>query len=184
MKTFVRLFQIVAVICILTACDSCGGPDYPSLPFSTTDPYTVSFSSDFTTSFSKSIISKGSYPDLNDPVCQLVQEGSGANAELGAFYIYLSCCWSLVDGLHNCTEGIITDAYGNTLSLVFKDGDNGEIFTSDFPYDKTLICSEFEFTIGTGRFEGASGGGLINCDVKGTSNIMLHHWEVMLTLME
>lgn len=186
MKTFIRLFQVVAAICTLTACESCE-KEYPSLPFSTTDPYTVSFISDFTTSFTKSIITKGSCLDLLDlksPVCQLVQEGSGTNAELGAFNIYLSCCWSLVDGIHNCTEGIITDAYGNTLSLVFNDGENGELFTSDFPYDKTSLCSDFEFTIGTGRFEGATGGGIINCDVKSSSDIMIHHWEVMLTLFE
>ncbi|MBE0677177.1 MAG: hypothetical protein IH592_00285, partial [Bacteroidales bacterium] len=96
---------------------------------------------------------------------------------------YLTCCWNPIDGSHSCTEGFISDPEGNTLSIICKDGEDGVVFTADFPYDQTYICSEFEFTGGTGRFEGASGRGVMKCDVKNATNSMVHHWEADLTLL-
>jgi hypothetical protein len=178
MKTFIRLSQVIAVICMLTGCEGCEEPIFPP------ETVTISIDTKFLTSFTTDIIDKGSSTELNSPVCQLVQFGSGTYAELGTFDIYLTCCWNPVDGSHGCTEGFISDSEGNLLTLVCNDGDNGVVFTSDFPYDQTYICSEFEFTGGTGRFAGASGRGIMECDVQGASNTMVHHWESVLTLFK
>jgi len=178
MKTFIRLFQVVAVACMLTGCEGC-----EEIPVKH-KTVTISVDSKFLTTFSNSIIGEGSYTGLNDPVCQLEQVGSGTNAELGAFNVYLTCRWSLTDGAHGCTEGFISDPDGDALYIVCKDGENGVVFTPDFPNDQTYICSEFEFTGGTGRFAGASGRGIMECDVKGASNTMAHHWEANLTLVK
>ncbi|MBE0680167.1 MAG: hypothetical protein IH592_15515 [Bacteroidales bacterium] len=180
MKTFIRLFQVVAVAYMLTGCESCNGVD-PVDPKSKI--VTIQINSEFMTSFTTDIIDKGSNTDLNGPVCQLEQFGSGTDAELGAFDIYLTCCWSLADGLHSCTEGFISDPEGNILNIMCKDGEDGVVFTADFPLDQTYLGSEFEFTGGTGRFEGASGRGVMKCDVKNATNSMVHHWEADLTLI-
>jgi hypothetical protein len=155
----------------------------PGEPARMTEPVTVPFNSEFITAFSKSTISNGNYIDLNSPVRQLVQVGSGIDAELGNFDIYLTCCWSLVVGSQGSTEGYISDTDGNILNFMCKDSDNGVVFTPDFPYDQTFICSEFEFTGGTRRFEGASGRGTINCEVKKDTETMVHHWAGTLTLV-
>lgn len=180
MKTFIRLSQVIAVICMLTGCESCDTPEEGHID--SHDPVTGSIDTRFNTSFIKSAIGIG---NNSDPVCicRLEQFGWGSDTELGSFEVYLTCCWNPGDGSHSCTEGFITDYNGNTLTILCKDGDNGVDFTSDFPYDQTVICSEFEFTGGTGRFEGATGIGTMECEVKGSYNLILHHWDASLTLL-
>lgn len=183
MKTFVRLSQMIAVICMLTGCESCNEPDYPAGYSDMLKTVKISIETEFMTAFTTNIKGKGSITELNGPVCQLDQFGPGTDADLGSFNIYLTCKWNPADGSHSCTEGFITDYDGATLTIRCNDGDNGVVFTPDFPYDQTYICSEFEFTGGTGRFEGASGRGIMNCDVKGPSNSIVHHWVADLTLV-
>jgi len=183
MKTFIRLFQVVAVACMLTGCESCDEQLYPAGYSDMLKTVTFSIDTEFSTSFIQSTISKGGNINLTGSVCRLEQFGSGTDAELGAFDVYLTCCWNPADGSHSCTEGFITNYDGNTLTLVCNDGDNGVVFTPDFPYDQTYICYKFEFTGGTGRFEGASGRGTIECAVKGDSNSIIHHWDASLTLL-
>ncbi len=184
MKTFGRLFQVVAVACMLTGCVSCNdNVDYPAGSSDMLKTAKISMDTEFMTSFTTGIIDKGSNTELNSPVCRLEQYGSGTDAVLGTFNIYLTCCWSLADGLHSCTEGFISDPEGNILNIRCKDGEDGVVFTADFPLDQTYICSEFEFTGGTGKFEGASGMGVMKCDVKNATYFMVHHWEADLTLL-
>ncbi len=171
--------MLITLLCVLTGCP--GGPD--PLPVVQVDTITFSIESKFMTSFTTGIIEKGGDTELKSPVCQLEQVGSGADAELGAFDIYLSCCWSLADGSHSCTEGYIKDSDGDILTFKCMDSTNGMVFTSDFPFDQTYLCSAFEFTGGTGRFTGASGNGLMQCDVKGASSSMQHNWEATMTLV-
>jgi hypothetical protein len=165
---------------MLTGCDGCVEP---ILSENVPEPVKVSIDSRFVTYFSSSIIDDGTKTVQDSRVCRLEQFGSGTDAELGAFDVYLTCCWNPGDGSHSCTEGFITDFKGNTLNILCRDGDNGVLFTPDFPYDQTNICAEFEFTGGTGRFDGASGSGSIECDVKGDYNMMIHYWKADLILL-
>lgn len=183
LKTLIRLFQVVAVVCMLTGCESCE-QDYPAGESDMLGTVNISVNSQFATSFIKYVPSEGSKADINCSECRLEQIGSGTDAEFGAFDVYLTCSWNPVDGSHSCTEGYITDYKGNTLTLVCNDGDNGVVFTPEFPYDQTFLCAEFDFTGGTGRFEGASGTGVMKCDIKGASNSIIHHWEAELTLLQ
>lgn len=182
MRTFVLLSQVIAVICMLTGCVSCS-EKYPAGSSDMLGTVTLSVNTEFPASFIQSATVKGTNTDLNGSVCRLEQFGSGTDSELGAFDVYLTCNWNPADGSHSCTEGFITDYEGNTLTIVCNDGDNGVVFSPDFPYDQTYIWLEFEFTGGTGRFEGASGRGTIQCDVKGDSDSIIHHWDASLTLL-
>jgi hypothetical protein len=183
MKTLVRLSLVIAAICMLTGCESWDRFDFPEGYSNMLKTVTFSINNEFTTSFNNTTISKGSSSGLTGSLCRLEQLGSVTDAELGAFDVYLTCCWNPDDGSHSCTEGFLVDFEGNTLTLVCNDGDNGVVFTPDFPYDQTYICSKIEFTGGTGRFEGATGGGTIECDVKGNSNSIVHHWNASITLL-
>jgi hypothetical protein len=183
MRKFVRLSQVIAVICMLTVCESCNDGPYPQGSSDMLKTVSILIDTEFMTSFTTSVHGKGGDSELHGFVCRLEQYGSGTDAGLGSFNIYLTCRWNPDEGSHSCTEGFITDCDGNTLAIRCNDDNNGVVFTSDFPYDQTYICSEFEFMGGTGRFEGASGRGLIYCDVKGSSNSMRHHWVADLTLV-
>jgi hypothetical protein len=178
MKTLF-FFLLIAVIYMWSGCTDESDPRREVQA----DTITISLESKFMTSFTTGIVEKGGDTGLNSPVCQLEQLGSGVDAELGAFEIYLSCCWSLADGSHSCTEGFMTDSEGDTLTFRCMDSDNGMVFTADFPFDQTYLCSGFVFTGGTGRFANASGSGLMQCDVKGASSTMQHNWEAILRLV-
>jgi hypothetical protein len=178
MKTLF-FFLLITALCVLTGCQDGHDPR----TWAQADTITVLFESKFMTSFTTGIIEKGGDTELNRPVCQLEQVGSGTDAELGAFDIYLSCCWSLADGSHSCTEGYLKDSDGDILTFRCTDSDNGMVFTADFPYDQSNLCSSFEFTGGTGRFADASGGGMMQCDVEGASSSMQHTWEAKMTLV-
>ena len=183
MKTLVRLLLLGAVPCMLTGCESCDECPYPPCGNSHLERVTMQIKTEYITYFTTDIINKESYTDLNGPVCQMEQFGSGTDGELGPFNIYLTCYWSLADGLHSCTEGFITDVDGNMLAITCRDIDNGLVFPADFPLDQAYLCYEIEFTGGTGRFECASGRGVMNCDVKSATNSIVHHLEADLTLM-
>jgi hypothetical protein len=183
MTKIIRLSQVIALICILTACESCDEHQYPGRSSDMPGTLTLSINTQFTTSFIKRTTGKSSNTDPVNSVCQLEQFGQGTDAELGGFDVYLICCWNPAVGSQGCTEGYVTDYEGNTLTLLCNDDDSGVDFTPDFPYDQTYICYKFDFTGGTGRFEGASGRGTIECEVKGDSNSIIHHWEASLTLL-
>lgn len=183
MRTFNRFLHVIAIICILTGCESCEEEEYHGPESDMLGFVELSINTGFSTTFMRSTLSKGSVAKPGGSVCHLEQFGSGTDAELGAFDVYLTCCWNPADGSHSCTEGFITDYEGNMLTIKCNDGDKDAIFTSDFPYDQTFIGYEFEFTGGKGRFTGASGRGIIDCEVKGESNLMIHHWEASLILL-
>jgi len=176
--------MVIAVSCMLTGCVSCEEQDYPAGYSDMLGTVALSIDSQFTTSFIKSIAGKSSNTDPVNSICQLEQFGWGTDADLGGFDVYLTCCWNPAAGTNGCTEGFISDFEGNTLTILCNDGDNGVVFTPDFPYDQTNICYQFDFTGGTGRFEGASGRGTIECEVKGDSNSIEHHWKASLTLLK
>jgi hypothetical protein len=181
MKTIITLLTVIACAFLLTGCPEdivpCQCEDYSVV-------VTIPFSSEFTTSFSKSTLPAGSYKDLQDPVCQLIQTGNGMDESIGYFDLYLNCCWSSVDGEHVSTECYISDADGDVLYMICKETEDAITFSQDYPYDQTIMCSEFEFAGGTGKFTCATGSVNMECRLKDAAASYIEHtWEGSLTMV-
>lgn len=140
-------------------------------------PFEIPVDAYFNATFHKNEILNG-FMDLKGPVYQMVQTGSGTDDEIGYFQIRLSCCWSVTDCIPGRSGGSLTDGMGNTLYIRCKENLAVGDLTDDFPPDQTYIYGKFEFTGGTGRFEGATGEGTIDCLVTNDSSAaaMSHHW--------
>ncbi len=67
---------------------------------------------------------------------------------------------------------------GNTLYIKCKENLAAGDLTDNFPPDQISIYGSFELTGGTGRFEGATGEGTIDCLVTNDDKVaaMSHHW--------
>ena len=180
MKALWRLLAVSASICMLMSCEDWWG-NYPmGLPpkFIHSNPFEIPVNAYFNSTFSKNMILDG-HIDLEGPVCQMVQTGSGTDGEIGYFQIRLVCCWSTTDCIAGRSGGSLTDGMGNTIFIKCKENLAAGDLTANFPQDQTIISGRFEFAGGTGRFEGATGEGTINCLVTNDGKVaeMSHHWK-------
>jgi len=132
----------------------------------------------FITEFSRNVIPEGQ-TDLNGRVLQLVQTGTGTDAEIGYFRISLSCFWSLTDCVAGRSGGILTDGIGNSIYIKCRECLSASDLTSDFPADQEHITGKFEFGGGTGLYEGVTGEGIIDAWVtnNGKVAVISHHWK-------
>ena len=178
MKTLLKFLPAVACIFMLISCEDWWG-NYPESPTKTTQsgPAAIPVNANFNTTVSKNIMPDG-YMDLEGSVYQLVQTGSGTDAELGFFHIKLACCWSTTTCIKGRSGGYLTDGMGNTIYIKCKENLAISDLTTDFPSDQMQISGRFEFTGGTGKFEGATGEGTISCLVTNDGKVasMSHHW--------
>ncbi|MHC1733345.1 MAG: hypothetical protein AB9888_15110 [Bacteroidales bacterium] len=175
MKTLMSLLSVLASVSMLAGCEE----PIPR-PEKTTESIIaeVPLNAYFSTEFHKNIIADG-HIDLPGPVSQLVQTGTGTDSEIGLFNISLSCCWSVSCQLKGRSGGTLRDYAGNELYIKCKENLAVGDMTDKYPADKQVICGRYEFAGGTGRFEGASGAGTINCTVTNNGNtaVMSHHWQ-------
>ena len=174
MKTLLQLLSAIVCICILSRCEGC--PECQ--PLTHPEQGAIPINAYFNTAFYKNVISDGQYY-LQGPVYQIVQSGSGTADEIGVFQIRLTCCWSATECIPGRSGGYLIDMDGNTLFIQCKENFSSSDFTSGYPPDQACITGRFEFTGGTGRFEGAAGEGVINCLVTrdGNNASMAHHWK-------
>ncbi|MDR8392887.1 hypothetical protein NC796_17155 [Aliifodinibius sp. S!AR15-10] len=109
-------------------------------------------------------------PRCNDPRVLDTQVGEGHAENIGDFSIHFNFC---IDPTDVVDDGQLTDNealpyYKGIGTFTFSNGDKlfGEIRGAVLPTDKPGYDFEFMdpmvFTGGTGRFEGATGGGLTN----------------------
>jgi hypothetical protein len=186
MKTLIRLLMVVTGVCLLMgwSCerDDDDDDDVEKHPLIL---ITVPLSSHFTASFTRSILSEAdNNMDLDGPVCQLIQTGSGIDESIGNFDLYLNCCWSSVTGEHGGTECYISDVDGDVLNIKCKETGDPIVFTPDYPYDQTIMCSVYEFAGGTGKFAGATGSVTVECCLKdAAASYIAHNWEGSLTMV-
>jgi len=113
-----------------------------------------------------------------------VQEGSGEATHLGKFTTRITFCVDITDLLddgtltgdesapYNNGKGVFTAANGDEL---FFDT-SGAVVPSDNPDFDFEFQDPFIFTGGTGRFAGASGGGMTDSFVDQSTNITDHKW--------
>ena len=179
MKTVFRSLAVMVCVFFLTGCPE-------KIPCFECNQRTITmpFSSEFTTAFTKSTLPAGSFKDLQDSVCQLVQTGSGIDESIGSFDIYLTCCWSSFNGEHISTQGYISDIDGDILNIDCNDNGIGVVFALDYLYNQSGMCFEYEFAGGTGKFTGATGSVSAACCINdATVSFMEHNWEGFLTMV-
>lgn len=182
MKTPLKVIPVMVFIGILTGCEK-------PLPLVHPDPVDLNKPSHFNhaaipldayfcTEFSKYVIPEG-LTNLHGPVLQLVQTGSGTDAEIGYFRISLSCCWSMVDCLPGNSGGVLTDGLGNSIYIKCRECLSASDFTPDFPADQAHIAGRFVFGGGTGLYEKVEGEGTFDALVTNSGNIaaISHHWK-------
>ncbi len=181
MRTIIVLLIFIVGVCLLMSCEK---ETIPGAKNDDSGTVTIPFISHFTTTFNKSILSESDKRCEPDQVCQLIQTGSGIDESIGNFDLYLNCCWRLVNGEHLSTECYITDIDGDILNLKCKETDDAIIFSPDFPYDMVSMCSEYQFTGGTGKFANATGSVNVECCLMSASDSQLsHNWEGSLTMV-
>jgi hypothetical protein len=124
------------------------------------------------------------------PYSQAIQAGSGEATHLGRFTFRATFCLDITDVLDDgiLTEGesfpyfngygVFTAANGDELWLNVE----GAILPSDDPEYTGEFFDPFVIIGGTGRFEGASGGGMTKSYIKDNPNRVSHEWDGVLIL--
>jgi hypothetical protein len=115
------------------------------------------------------------------PWIRVIVDGTGTEPNLGEFIVHMDFC-------NEGGTGIYLDMANSYLAV---EGDSLFISTwgqvtypdeNDPPYYTDKWNDPFEFTGGTGRFEGATGGGMTHC-YNSTEDALSHHtWEGTLTM--
>ena len=176
------LLALLLPILLLTGCDSVSHED---------DEDTLDFASTFFTDL------QGIMPDENcgDPGqgrLLNIQEGQGESPQLGTFTVRITFCVDATDILDDgqLTEGesipydngagVFTTANGDELWITTS----GAVLPSDHPDFAYEFKDPFEFTGGTGRFEGAHGNGMTDSlvDIESEPSRTRHVWSGVLTL--
>lgn len=134
---------------------------------------------------------------LPDPRCEEprlleTQVGEGEATYLGRFDAHFTFCIDISELLpSDDTPGVLTEGesapYNNSeVTFTAANGDklyidiSGAVLPSSDPNFDLMFMDPFEFIGGTGRFEGAWGGGVTNSFVK--SGLVSHDWIGTLVL--
>jgi len=181
MRTLIKIFFAMAVISLVAGCNKTNDKTFDNsseLKIGGTHEVTVPFKVDFFTIEAEDgngSPCEGSQGNTDDWV-SAHQVGEGTGTHLGNFSVDVAFCF--------CTA---PDEYGEYINALFvftaANGDElygtiDEGFVEFFPepYENGIIAiynDYLEFTGGTGRFEGASGGG----DVDSYLPLPGTHWQ-------
>jgi hypothetical protein len=111
-----------------------------------------------------------------------IQEGTGEGTHLGRFSVRITFCMDVTNfptvpywnGV-----GTFTGANGDQLFITIE----GTVLPSDHPDFDLEFSDPFDFVGGTGRFSGASGGGITNSfvDLQVSPSRTQHEWTGTLT---
>lgn len=119
-----------------------------------------------------------------------VQEGSGQATHLGKFSTRITFCADITDVMddgtltgdeslpYNNGEGIFIAANGDELYFTIE----GAVLPSDHPDYNFEFQDPFTFTGGTGRFAGATGGGITDSFADQSTGRTDHSWNGTLIL--
>ncbi len=125
------------------------------------------------------------------------QDGDGQATHLGNFSIHITFCVDVTDLLNDpgddgepLTEGESVPYFDGIGTFTAANGDllrftiAGAVLPSDHPDYDFEFADPFEFTGGTGRFQGATGMGVTNSFVDFEAGRTDHQWSGMLTLQK
>jgi hypothetical protein len=124
------------------------------------------------------------------PVFLNIQQGYGAATHLGRFSVHIRFCIDATDLLDDgeLTEGESLPYWNGVGAMVAANGDElfftiaGAVVPSDHPDFDFEFSDPFHFSGGTGRFSGATGGGVTNSLVDRQRSRTHHEWSGTLTL--
>ena len=184
MKTIRMLFFILAGFCLLMTCSK---PDeflYDDVSVNSLTDYktvTVPFAANFITHNSLFDDAVCGPP----PVYRILAEGPASEGLLGRMTFSIEFCRNFENGAYYNGVGHFVAANGDELYFV----SGGKVLPADKndpPYYLEKWNDPFTFTGGTGRFEGATGGGMTQCYNSNIScdNVSHHCWEGTLTLVK
>ena len=127
------------------------------------------------------------YEDINQcgeiPWMRVIVDGAGTEQNLGEITAYLEFCAQTATGVYLDAKGWFITAQGDSLFIDTW----GQIIPADEndpPYYVNKWNDPFKFVRGTGRFEGATGGGMTNCFNSTKDDVSHHTWEGTLTMKE
>lgn len=144
-----------------------------------------------TVPFKASFFTGGAVPEHDcggPPINPILQIGDGQATHLGKFSTRITFCADVTDAPGGLEEGesipyvdgvgTFTAANGDVLRFTIE----GTILPSDHPDFDFEFADPFEFTGGTGRFTGASGGGITESFVDFEADRTEHYWSGELIL--
>lgn len=195
MKTLVKSLVFVTGLLMVVSCED--DRIYPS-PQKYVEPIatvTVPFNSEFTTTFTKSLVDPLNLMDygsdlywdlwfmgieMDHPYYVVEQVGTGTTPGLGNFTISIESWWSSLGG-QGFTKAEITTVGGDVLYVRFEDSN----FTPEFPYDLTNRDQSFTVTGGKGKYMYCTGRGAIILGLcESSSNSIAHKWIGDITLVK
>ena len=114
------------------------------------------------------------------PWRRIIVEGAGTEPNLGKFNVHMEFCVSGAS-VYCDLIGWFVPAEGDSLFITTW----GQVMPpdeNDPPYYTSKWDDPFEFTGGTGRFEGVTGGGMTHCYNSTEDDLNHHTWEGSLTM--
>jgi len=188
MKTIVKLFFFAAFLGLFVACEK-SDENVDQLPVSVkksakphevTVPFNAEFMGNYMPTSGVDLDMCGAYPMI-----RIFNEGGGTATHLGKFTHYFDFCVNDQTGEYpfDHIEAFFVAANGDTLFVKVY----GRVINGRLPHHPEDVNSYFtdpwEILGGTGRFEGASGGGMTddyNRDSYPANSF--HHWTGTITM--
>jgi hypothetical protein len=115
------------------------------------------------------------------PWIRHIVDGTGTEPNLGEFTVHMDFCSFSGTGIYS---DVVDSYFVFEVDSLFINtwGKTGPPDENDPPYYTNKWNDPFEFTGGTGRFEGASGGGMTHCYNSTEDDLSHHNWEGTLTM--
>jgi len=140
-----------------------------------TEDYTIAFIADFLGNYTYAGPNAercGSFPYI-----QIVVDGEGFGAPMGNFTVHFEFCCDVITGYYSDTRAFMVAENGDTLFVACE----GQVIDGRMEGHPQFVTSFFRdpFVIlgGTGRYEGATGGGFTNDYSSSEDDFSHHHWE-------
>ncbi len=200
MKTFVKLFFIAAIISLATACNKTNDfveiqdAELKSAHVMVTVPFKATFVGNYLEDSGPNEIC-GECPVNEEgipigPNCwgKVINDGEGNATHLGKFTHHFEFCADFITGVYpgptGHMEGYFVAANGDKLNVRISEGVVVYGRLDHHPEDvNSYWMDEWEILGGTGRFEGATGGGTTDDFNRDTyPDNSFHHWKGIITM--
>lgn len=185
MKTLKRLLFFIAGVGLLIACSK-SDHFWGNEPLGRTDDpepvmINIPFKADFIT-FYTNVYPEPSCGDNPPWDYRVIVDVDGTATHLGKISGRLEFCCDMSTGIYKDAVGSFVAANGDELFI----NSWGKVIDGKLPEHPWYVISwwkdPFEFVGGTGRFEGATGGGMTDSFNSSEDDVAHHHWTGTLTL--
>ena len=191
MKKLNRVFLFGFLLILIAGCSKLEiQPD----PLSSSDESALKSAKTKNITMGFNIVSTGNY-DFNGPsdICgefppmvRVINTGEGTGTHFGKLTHYFDFCVDIRDSSYpnNHWVGYFEDENGDRLNVLLA----GNVLPGRVPgmpnFATSYFKDPFEIVGGTGRFEGATGGGMTNDYNSSKDDNSHHHWKGKITLVK